>query len=111
MTLEPRTTLIAAILVLFLGRLLNDKISFFRNYNIPEPVTGGLVASLLVGLIYWLGNIEISFDMANRDMLLVVFFTTIGLSARWRYSRKGGVRCCCCWAWRSLSCSCKTWWA
>lgn len=90
MTLEPRTTLIAAILVLFLGRLLNDKISFFRTYNIPEPVTGGLVASLLVGLIYWLGNVEINFDMANRDMLLVVFFTTIGLSARLEVLKKGG---------------------
>lgn len=90
MTLDPRLTLIAAILVLFLGRLLNEKVSFFRNYNIPEPVTGGLLASIIVGLIYWLGDIEISFDMANRDMLLIVFFTTIGLSARLDVLKKGG---------------------
>jgi len=88
--LEPRTTLIIAILVLFLGRLLNDRVRFFRDYNIPEPVTGGLLASLLVGLLYWVTEIEINFDMGNRDMLLVVFFTTIGLSSRLDVLRKGG---------------------
>jgi ESS family glutamate:Na+ symporter len=88
--LEPRTTLIVAILVLFLGRFLNDRVAFFREYNIPEPVTGGLLASLLVGLVYWLTNLEINFHMGNRDMLLVVFFTTIGLSSRLDVLRKGG---------------------
>ena len=90
MELEPRTTLIVAILVLFLGRFLNLRVAFFRDYNIPEPVTGGLLASLIVGLIYWIANLEISFDMGNRDMLLVVFFTTIGLSSRLDVLRKGG---------------------
>jgi len=88
--LEPRTTLIIAILVLFLGRFLNDRVRFFRDYNIPEPVTGGLLASLLVGLLYWVTEVEINFDMGNRDMLLVVFFTTIGLSSRLDVLRKGG---------------------
>ena len=90
MELEPRATLIAAILVLFLGRYLNKKIKVFRDYNIPEPVTGGLLASLTVGLLYWLTGLEISFDMANRDMLLIVFFTTIGLSSRIDVLRQGG---------------------
>ena len=31
-----------------------------------------------------------TFDMGNRDMLLVVFFTTIGLSSRLDVLRKGG---------------------
>jgi ESS family glutamate:Na+ symporter len=90
MELEPRTTLIIAILVLFLGRLLNDRIRFFRDYNIPEPVTGGLLASVLVGLLYWVADVEINFHMGNRDMLLVVFFTTIGLSSRLEVLKQGG---------------------
>jgi ESS family glutamate:Na+ symporter len=90
MELEPRATLIAAIMVLFLGRYLNNKVSFFRDFNIPEPVTGGLLASLLVGLLYWLMDVEITFDMSNRDMLLIVFFTTIGLSSRIDILRQGG---------------------
>ena len=90
MDLEPRATLIIAILVLFLGRFLNAKIKLFRNFNIPEPVTGGLLASLLLGLLYLVTGLDISFDMTNRNMLLIVFFTTIGLSARIDVLKKGG---------------------
>lgn len=88
--LEPRTTLIIAILVLFLGRFINDRVRFFRDYNIPEPVTGGLLASVLIGMLYWLWQVQINFDLGNRDMLLVVFFTTIGLSSRLDVLKKGG---------------------
>jgi ESS family glutamate:Na+ symporter len=88
--LDTRQTLIIAILVLYLGRYINDKVRFLREYNIPEPVTGGLLASVLFGLIYWLADTEISFDLANRDTLLVVFFTTIGLSSRIDVLKKGG---------------------
>ena len=90
MELDARQTLIFAILVLYLGRYLNDKLAPLREYNIPEPVTGGLLASVFFGLIYWLADTEISFDLANRDILLVVFFTTIGLSSRVDVLRKGG---------------------
>jgi ESS family glutamate:Na+ symporter len=88
--LDSRQTLIISILVLYLGRYLNDKLALLREYNIPEPVTGGLLASVFFGLIYWLADTEISFDLANRDILLVVFFTTIGLSSRVDVLRKGG---------------------
>ena len=90
MELDPRQTLIVAILVLYLGRYINNRVALLREYNIPEPVTGGLLASLLFGLLYWLAEVEISFNMANRDMLLIVFFTTIGLSSRIDVLREGG---------------------
>lgn len=90
MELDGRQTLIIAILVLYLGRFLNSKIGLLQKYNIPEPVTGGLLASLLFGLLYWLGETEVSFDMGNRNMLLIVFFTCIGLSSRIDVLKKGG---------------------
>lgn len=90
MELEPRQTLIVAILVLYLGRYINGRVALLRDYNIPEPVTGGLLASVFFGLLYWLAGIEVSFDMVNRDMLLIVFFTTIGLSSRIDVLREGG---------------------
>jgi ESS family glutamate:Na+ symporter len=40
--------------------------------------------------LYWLADVEINFHMGNRDMLLVVFFTTIGLSSRLDVLKKGG---------------------
>lgn len=90
MELDPRQTLIIAILVLYLGRFINNRVNLLRDYNIPEPVTGGLLASIFFGLLYWIGDIEVNFDMANRDMLLVVFFTTIGLSSRIDVLKEGG---------------------
>lgn len=90
MELDPRQTLIIAILVLYLGRFINNRVNLLREYNIPEPVTGGLLASIFFGLLYWIGDIEVNFDMANRDMLLVVFFTTIGLSSRIDVLKEGG---------------------
>jgi ESS family glutamate:Na+ symporter len=34
------------ILVLFVGKALNQRVGALREYNIPEPVTGGLLFAL-----------------------------------------------------------------
>ena len=91
MEFAERDTLIFAILVLFLGQYLTTKIGFLKTYNIPEPVSGGVIASLLFALVFLLFDIEVSFDLSMRDSLLIVFFTTIGLSAKLSDLRKGGV--------------------
>ena len=90
MELDGRQTIVVGILVLFLGKYLNKKIAFFRKYNIPEPVTGGLVASLFLGLLYFVFGLDIQFSNHYRDILLVVFFTAIGLSTKFQSIIKGG---------------------
>lgn len=52
LALDGRQTIVIAILVLYFGKLLNAKIGFLREFNIPEPVTGGLIASVAFALIY-----------------------------------------------------------
>jgi glutamate:Na+ symporter, ESS family len=79
-----------AIIVLFVGKLLNRQISFLRNFNIPEPVSGGLLFAIGFSLFYSLSGIEISFNMEARDFLLVYFFTAIGLNARFKMLIQGG---------------------
>jgi ESS family glutamate:Na+ symporter len=88
--LDGRQTLIIAILVLFLGKFLNKRINFLREYNISEPVTGGVVASIVFGALYFLFNAEFVFSLNQRDGLLIVFFTTIGLSSRFSTLLEGG---------------------
>ena len=90
MLLDARHTLILAILVLFGGRWVNRRIPFLRDYSIPEPVTGGLIASLILTLIHVVAGVEIKFDLGARDTLLIAFFTTVGLSARVRLLAAGG---------------------
>ncbi len=90
MELDYRQTLILAVLVLFLGRFLNKKISFLQRYNIPEPVTGGIVASILFSCVYFVFDVTVDFSLKQRDILLVTFFTCVGLSARFSTLLQGG---------------------
>ncbi|MBO9491643.1 sodium/glutamate symporter [Endozoicomonas sp. G2_1] len=90
MELDGRQTILMALLVLFIGRKINNKIAFLRNYNIPEPVTGGVLASLLFSLIYFSNGLSLQFQLDIRDELLLVFFTTIGLSASFNSLKQGG---------------------
>ncbi|MBY6002750.1 sodium/glutamate symporter [Salipiger bermudensis] len=69
-------------LVYFIGVRLTEKIAFLRDFNIPEPVSGGLAVSLLTLLHHLFTGTEIDFDLSGRDYLLLVFFSTIGLNAR-----------------------------
>ncbi|MCW8329180.1 sodium/glutamate symporter [Photobacterium sp. SDRW27] len=79
------------ILVLFVGRRLNSMFSPLREFSIPEPVTGGILFSVLIALVYVITGIEIEFDLMARDVLLVYFFTTIGINASLKDLLKGGV--------------------
>jgi ESS family glutamate:Na+ symporter len=83
-------TFTLGIIVLFVGKQLNDTIGFLREFSIPEPVTGGLLFSILFLLVYVVSGLEISFDLTSRDFLLVYFFTTIGINASFRDLLAGG---------------------
>ncbi|MEM9880268.1 MAG: sodium/glutamate symporter [Pseudomonadota bacterium] len=76
-------------IVFFLGAFLTRNSRFLRNYNIPEPVSGGFAIALITWLLYSL-DIIVSFDLAVRDSLLVIFFASIGLNARFSDLLNGG---------------------
>jgi ESS family glutamate:Na+ symporter len=87
---QPLHVLMLSILVLYLGFYLNRKIRFLSEYYIPPAVTGGLICSIVVAVVYGAADLEIAFDMQIRDLLLLVFFSTIGLSAKLRTLAAGG---------------------
>ena len=78
--MQPLHVLMLSILVLYLGFYLNRKIQFLSEFYIPPAVTGGLICSIIVAVIYGVADLEITFDMQIRDLLLLVFFSTIGLT-------------------------------
>ncbi|WP_460155288.1 sodium/glutamate symporter [Pseudomonas sp. S2_H10] len=82
-------TLVAASLVLLLGRGLVTRVGFLRTYNIPEPVAGGLVVALTLLALRSL-DIEVRFDTSLQTPLMLAFFATIGLSADFASLKKGG---------------------
>ena len=78
------------IIVLFVGKRVNGLVRFLQEFSIPEPVTGGLIFSILITLLYVVTGIEIEFELKARDFLLVYFFTTIGINASLKDLVKGG---------------------
>ncbi|MGF1727773.1 sodium/glutamate symporter [Photobacterium nomapromontoriensis] len=84
-------TVTIGILVLFIGRQLNNQFAPFKEFSIPEPVTGGLLFSVLIAIVYAVSDIAIEFNLIARDVLLVYFFTTIGINASLRDLLKGGL--------------------
>ncbi|KAA5538715.1 sodium/glutamate symporter [Roseiconus nitratireducens] len=82
--------IIVAILVLVAGNAITQKIESLRRFSIPIAVTGGLLCSVMVAIITTVSGVKIVFDMTIRDTLLMVFFTTIGTSAKLSRLAAGG---------------------
>jgi ESS family glutamate:Na+ symporter len=90
MQLAGFATFNVAIMVLAAGKLLNRRLSFLRDFSIPEPVSSGLLVCVLLALVHSLTGLAIGFDLATRDFLLLYFFAGIGLNADVRTLVAGG---------------------
>ncbi len=88
--LEPVRVLTLAILVLWLGSAITSRVVVLRRFSIPIAVTGGILCSAVVALLEVLWEIRVDFDLSIRDTLLLVFFSTIGLSAKLTLLKEGG---------------------
>lgn len=78
------------IIVLFVGKRLNNSFHLLREFSIPEPVTGGLLFSVIFAIVYAVTGVAVEFELAARDILLVYFFTTIGINASFKDLLAGG---------------------
>jgi ESS family glutamate:Na+ symporter len=83
-------TILSAFVVLFAGRALVERVAVLKRFSIPPPVVGGVLVALLLALVEGWGGVKVAFDMSLRDNLLLMFFTTVGLSADARMLAKGG---------------------
>ncbi|QEY25658.1 sodium/glutamate symporter [Neisseria zalophi] len=84
-------TLIAATIVLLVGKLLVNKIKFLQNFNIPEPVAGGLVAAAILYALHAAYGVVFTFEKPLQDTFMLIFFISIGLSADFSRLKAGGV--------------------
>mgnify|MGYP001738265356 CR=1 FL=1 len=88
--INPYYTLIIATLVLLVGRLLVGKIKILQNFNIPEPVAGGLLAAIIIFLLYLKYEISLEFSTNLQEAFMLFFFSSIGLSADFSRLKAGG---------------------
>lgn len=111
-SLSPWLLLALAIPVLFSGEFIRSRVPVLDRFNIPVPVIGGLLFSLVVLALNLSGLASVSFrtgvtagwwtwlvtpenEWAARPSkhvnlpFLVGFFTCIGLNATWQVLRRG----------------------
>jgi ESS family glutamate:Na+ symporter len=70
------------LIVYFVGVIVTQRVAFLRNYNIPEPVTGGFLAAVAVWAFHAATGLTVDFEMIARDRLLVIFFAAVGINSR-----------------------------
>jgi glutamate:Na+ symporter, ESS family len=83
------TLLALGMVAVAIGMALCRVFRILDRLSMPAPVIGGLTLSL-VGLALWYAGITLEFDAVLRNALMLAFFTTVGLSARFELIRKGG---------------------
>lgn len=89
--LNSHYTLIAATIVLLFGKFLVNKIKFLRDFNIPEPVAGGLIAAMIITLLYYTTGHSFTFEKSLQNSFMLIFFASIGLSADFSRLKEGGL--------------------
>lgn len=88
--IEGANVVVISVLVLAAGRALNTALPILARNNIPMAVSGGLLCSVLILAVYAGSGIRVEFDLGLRDLLLLTFFSTIGLSAKFSSLVAGG---------------------
>ncbi|MFI5017918.1 MAG: sodium/glutamate symporter [Dongiales bacterium] len=88
--LSALATLILALVTLFIGKGVRAGVPWLKRISLPDEVVGGLLVALLVLILHIALALDLRFDKAVRDLLLLIFFATIGLSAKLRMLATGG---------------------
>jgi ESS family glutamate:Na+ symporter len=90
MKLEPVASLLAALVMLLIGALINRRVGVLSRYNIPDPITGGLLFAVLASLAYATSGFQVTMEQSIKPTLLLMFFGGVGLTADLRMLRRGG---------------------
>ena len=88
--LDAFLTIIVAVFVLIVGFFVVNHVGILKKYNIPEPVAGGLVAAVITYFLFKQFNITVSFDANIQQTFMLMFFTSVGLSASLGKLLEGG---------------------
>src|ERR1051325_1580344 len=80
-----------ASLGVLIGFWLKRRIPLLDRLNIPVSIAGGMVYAV-IAMALRDRVVNFDFDVVVRDLLMVAFMTTVGLSARLQVIREGGVQ-------------------
>jgi ESS family glutamate:Na+ symporter len=88
--LSDLETFAVGLFALVVATAIAHRIPLLRRINVPIPVVGGILVAILTALLYRFGGTSIQFAKGLTDFFLLVFFTTVGLSAKFSALKAGG---------------------
>lgn len=76
---DPFVTMTVAMCVFFIGSAIVMRVRPLREFSIPESVVGGFATAIAITLVYFVFDLEVTFDITRRDLFLAYFFSALGL--------------------------------
>lgn len=88
--LNPVWTLLLALVTIEFGKRLNKVVVWLDLGNIPPAVSAGLVLSLAFAVVRHFGWFDLKLDNGPRNLLLLVFFASLGFGAHLKQLASAG---------------------
>lgn len=76
--------------VLLVGTGVNRRVALLARYNIPDPITGGLLFAVIASIVLGFFGYKVGIDQSIKPTLLLMFFAGVGLSSDLRQLKAGG---------------------
>jgi ESS family glutamate:Na+ symporter len=89
-SLDTVGSLLAAIVVLLIGTMVNRAVPLLSKYNIPDPITGGLLFAACASVALAATGFKLGIDQTLKPLLLLMFFAGVGMCADLRMLKQGG---------------------
>ena len=83
-------TLAIGLAALAAANFVVRRVPTLGRLNVPSPVLGGVLVAITAALLHQFAGVSIQFAGELTSFLLLVFFTTVGLSAKLSSLKKGG---------------------
>lgn len=88
--LSDLETLAVGLLALVLSIAITTRVPLLTRFNVPAAVVGGMLVAGIVALLHQFAGMTVLFASQLTEFFLLVFFTTVGLSARFSALKAGG---------------------
>ncbi len=90
--LSDLETFAVRLFALLLATAIARRVPLLARLNVPTAVIGGVLVAIVVALLHQFGGTTVEFVSRLTDFLLLVFFTTVGLSAKFSALKRVGSR-------------------
>ncbi|WP_027626821.1 sodium/glutamate symporter [Clostridium lundense] len=102
--MDMMQTAALAVVIYYFGAWVKTKWQLLERFCIPSPVVGGLIFAFLNLFLRQAGMLNLTLDTTLQKPFMMVFFTTIGMTASIDLIKKGGLQVIIFWLVASVLC-------